>query len=178
MATMVAAPRSRIAPTARPMMPAVMPGRPAWTAPTTPARLSCRRTGTQSATSTPRASPGLRVTTASTWGAEPVGRTRHLGDVAAVHLVHQDEMVAGHPDRLRDGRAVRLDGGRVVADVTTEVEAGIRPGAPPRRPVGEAEVDGAPDPVRSMVERQWNTTTNLSTASGPASHRCAGRGPT
>ena len=83
-------------------------------------------------------------------------------------------MVAGHAHRRRDGLAVGLDGGRVVADVTAEVEAGIRPGAPPRRPVGEAEVDGAPDPVRSMEERQWNTTTNLSTASGPASHRCAG----
>ncbi len=51
--------------------PLTMPGRPAWTAPTTPARTSCSRTGTQSATSTARARSVARVTIPSTAGASP-----------------------------------------------------------------------------------------------------------
>ena len=70
-------PASRITVTALSMMPAVMPGRPACTAPITPASGSARSTGVQSATRTARASPRVFVTTPSAGGGgEPVGQAR------------------------------------------------------------------------------------------------------
>ena len=148
------APRSRIAATARPTMPPSMPGRPAWTAPTTPAGTSCSSTGTQSATSTASARSVARVTIPSTAGGSPTHGPSTCDDVAAVDLVHEDETLARQVDLVRDGRAVALDVGGVVADVTAEVEAGIRPAPPACRPAGEARSTVRPDAGLAMVVRQ------------------------
>ena len=161
MATIARAPRSRMAATTRPTMPAVMPGRPACTAPTTPACLSWRSTGTQSATSTPRATPGVRVTTASTSGTGPDhGPSTSTTSLPCTWFI-STRLSRGTPTAA--ATASRLD----------STAAGSSPTCPPRlRPAygpdprpGDRSVNARstvrPDPAAERVDRQWNTRPNL-----------------
>ena len=95
-------------------------------------------TGTQSATSTARASLGRP-------GDHAVAARRHVGhavddgDLGAVALVHVDD--AARPSRSVSRRRFSADGVRVVVDVGAEVEPGVAAGAHPGRAVGDGPDD-------------------------------------
>ena len=141
------------------------PSRPACTAATTPVSWSASRIGTQSATSTQRTRPRRG-------GHEGVGgghraRLRAVDDrdPGAVHLVHPDQPVLGHPELAGDPAAVGGDVGRVVAHVVAEVERVVRGTGPAAPPVGH-------DPAGSDRRRSGRGATYAMPSSvGGTAHR-------
>ena len=114
-------------------MPRAVPRQPAWAAPMTRRTRSTKRSGTQSAVLTPRATPGRSVIRPSHSGTHPGGgpSPSRTQDPVAVDLPHQDQP----PVRNRKGLA---DQGQVPADILlpvarekSRVEAGKRPRAHP-----------------------------------------------
>ena len=93
------APRARAsARTAASTTPAAIPGRPAWTAPTTPAPASASSTGVQSATSTARPSSGAWRHHAVAGGG-PAAVPRSVDHTRpAVALVHEEQAIARDPN--------------------------------------------------------------------------------
>ena len=122
-----------------------------------PAR-SCSSTGTQSATSTPSARPARAGDDGVDLRRRPVPWPGDLDDVAPCTWFIRTRWSRGTPTAAASGRAVGLDGSGVVADVTAEVEAGIRRRAPPRGPIGEAE------------RRRWSRTLPAVDGGAPVEH--------
>ena len=111
-----------------------MPARPACATPTTPAPVSASSTGTQSATITASAVPGVRVT--SDVGGRD-GVTPRLvgdGDVGAVHLVGEEQPLRGDADAGRQAPAGAQHPLRVVAHVQAQVVGAVRVAPASRRP--------------------------------------------